>query len=216
MSVGLLVMLIFYSGMAAFFVLTLHLQGGLGYSPMKTALAMLPATIGIVAGNGIGMPLAPKLGRGLPMIGLALLVAGSVSMIFVVTHYGAGLTPWQLAGPVVLYGAGLGLGASSLMLITLSGTGEADAGAASGVVNTVVQLGIAAGPATIGTVFFSRLDAAGDFVDATRISLVIGAGLFAAALLTCVLLPARGRKTSGDSGRLRQKQFRGKGVDQLQ
>jgi EmrB/QacA subfamily drug resistance transporter len=191
MSVGLLVMLIFYSGMAAFFVLTLHLQGGLGYSPMKTALTMLPATIGIVAGNGIGMPLAPKLGRGLPMIGLALLLAGSVSMIAVVTHFGAGLTPWHLAVPVVLYGAGLGLGASSLMLITLSATGEADAGAASGVVNTVVQLGVAAGPATIGTVFFGRLAQGGDFVDATRISLVLGAALFAAALVTCLLLPRR-------------------------
>ncbi|GAB2484879.1 MFS transporter [Streptosporangium sandarakinum] len=189
MSVGILVMLIFYCGMGAFFVLTLHLQNGLHYSPLKTALTMLPATVGIVAGNGIGMPMAPNLGRRLPMIGLTLLLAGTASMIAVVTRYGTDLTPWQMALPVLLYGAGLGLGASSLMLITLTGADAADAGAASGVVNTVVQLGMAAGPATVGTAFFSRLAADGDFAGATQISLLIGLALFAVALLACFLLP---------------------------
>ncbi len=157
MPVGILVMLIFYCGMGAFFVLTLHLQDGLGYSPLKTALTMLPATVGIVAGNGLGMPLVPRLGRVLPMAGLALLLAATAAMIVVVTRYGTGLAPWQAAVPILLYGAGLGVGASSLMQITLAGAGQGDAGAASGVVNTVVQLGVAAGPATVGTAFFGRL-----------------------------------------------------------
>jgi predicted MFS family arabinose efflux permease len=189
LSVGLLVTLIFYCGMGAFFVLTLYLQDGLGYSPLKAALTMLPATVGIVAGNGIGMPMAPRLGRRLPMIGLALLLVGTATMIAVVGRYGTDLTPWQLVVPVILYGAGLGLGASSLMLITLTGAGATDAGAASGVVNTVVQLGLAAGPATIGTAFFGRLAADGDFVAATQTGLLIGLALFAAALLACFLLP---------------------------
>jgi EmrB/QacA subfamily drug resistance transporter len=200
MPAGLLIMLIFYCGLGAFFVLTLHLQDGLGYSPLKTALTMLPATVGIVAGNGIGMPMAPRLGRRLPMIGLTVLLAGTVTMIAVVTGYGAGLTPWQLLVPVLLYGAGLGLGASSLMLITLTGAGTADAGAASGVVNTVVQLGTAAGPATVGTAFFGVLAAEGDYVVAMRTSLLIGLGLFAVALLACFLLP-RPDQSSGTSSR---------------
>lgn len=194
MAVGLLVMLIFYCGMGAFFVLTLHLQDGLHYSPLKTALAMLPATVGIVLGNGAGMSMGPKLGRVATMIGLAILLAGSAAMIWVVTSAGTGLTPWQLVVPVILYGAGLGMGSSSLMLMTLSGAGAADAGAASGVVNTVIQLGMAAGPATIGTVFFGTLTGGGDmksFVDATRNSLYLGVGLFALALVACVLLPRR-------------------------
>jgi EmrB/QacA subfamily drug resistance transporter len=190
-SLGMVVMLIFYCGMAAFFVLTLHLQNGLHYSPLKTALAMLPATVGIVAGNGIGMPMAPKLGRTLTVAGLGVLLAGTLSMIFVVTHFGDGLTPWQLVVPVVLYGAGLGLGASSLMFIVLSGADQADSGAVSGVVNTVVQIGVAAGPATVGTVFFSDLAADGDFVAATRTSLVLGLVLFVAAMLACFALPRR-------------------------
>jgi MFS family permease len=177
--------------MGAFFVLTLHLQDGLHYSPLKTALAMLPATIGIVVGNGAGMSMGPKLGRVATMIGLAILLAGSAAMIWVVTAAGTGLTPWRLGVPVVLYGAGLGMGSSSLMLMTLSGAGAADAGAASGVVNTVIQLGMAAGPATIGTVFFGTLTGGGDIIDATRNSLYLGLGLFALALAACVLLPRK-------------------------
>jgi hypothetical protein len=189
MSVGLLIMLIFFAGMGAFFVFTLHLQDGLGYSPIKTALAMLPATAGVVAGNGIGMPLAPRLGRKLPVIGLTSLIAGTVATVLVVTRFGADLAPWQLAVPVILFGAGLGLGASSLMYITLSGTDAEDAGAASGIVNTVIQLGMATGPATIGTVFFSRLAADDTYVDATKASLLIGLAVFVAALAACFLLP---------------------------
>lgn len=190
MPVGILVMLIFYCGMGAFFVLTLHLQDGLHYSPLKTALTMLPATVGIVAGNGVGMPLVRKLGRRLPMAGLALLLIGTVAMIAVVTRYGTHLAPWQLIVPVVLYGAGLGLGASSLMFITIGAAGPADAGAVSGVVNTAVQLGMAAGPATVGTVFFSRLPTGG-YVAAMQASLFAGLVLFAAALLACLLFPPR-------------------------
>lgn len=187
--VGIVNMLIFYCGLGAFFVLTLHLQDGLHWSPLKTAVAMLPATVGIVAGNGVGMPMAPRLGRRLPMLGLTSLLIATAGLILVITRYGSGLTSWQLALPVVLYGAGLGLGSSSLMLIALTGAADADAGAVSGVLNTVIQLGAAAGPATIGTAFFSSLAAHGSFVHATQLSLYLGLGLFAAALLACFLLP---------------------------
>jgi EmrB/QacA subfamily drug resistance transporter len=187
-SVGLLAMLIFYCAMGGFFVLTLYLQDGLGYSPLKTALTMLPATVGIVAGNGLGMPLVPKLGRLVTMAGVVLLLAGTVALIMVAD---SAVSPWQLVVPVVLFGAGLGLGSSSLMMITLSGVGGADTGAVSGVVNTVVQLGAAAGPATVGTAFFSGL--AGGYVHATRTSLVLAGVLFGVALVACFLLPRMSR-----------------------
>lgn len=187
--IGLLVMLVFYCGMGAFFVLTLHLQDGLGWTPLEAALSLLPATVGIVAGNGIGMPMAGRLGRRLPLLGLALLLAGTAALVSVVTAAGTDLTPWQLVLPVLLFGAGLGLGASSLMLITLAGAGPAEAGAASGVLNTVIQLGAAAGPATVGTAYFAQLAAGAGAVEAVRTSLVVGLALFAVAWLACFLLP---------------------------
>jgi MFS family permease len=156
---------------------------------LKTALTMLPATVGIVVGNGIGMPGAPRLGRRLPVFGLALLVLSSAGMIFMVTRFGTHLTPWELVVPVLVYWAGLGLGSSSLMLITLTGASPQDAGVASGMVNTVVQLGTAAGPATIGTAFFGRLASGAGFMNATGTSLLIGLGLFVVAMAACFLLP---------------------------
>jgi predicted MFS family arabinose efflux permease len=189
LPVGLLVTLVFFGGMGAFFVLTLHLQNGLHYSPLKTALTVLPATVGIVLGNGLGMPLAATLGRRLPLAGLVLLLAGTGATILAVALAGPTLSPWQLAAPVVVYGAGLGVGSSSLMLITLSGVAPADAGVASGMVNTTVQLGLAAGPAILGTVYFGRL--AGGSGPAAQASLAVGLGLFAVASLLCLLLPRR-------------------------
>ena len=82
---------------------------------------------------------------------------------------------------------GLGLGASSLLLLTITGVGGSDPGAASGIVNTVVQLGLAAGPATIGTLYFGRLHLGS--TDATTASLFLGLALFAVALMVCLLLP---------------------------
>jgi Major Facilitator Superfamily len=163
-AVGCLLMVIFYCGMGAFFVLTPHLQDGLGYSPMKAALALVPATVGIVAGNAVGMPLVATHGRRVPMAGLVVLILSAGAAVFVVGHYGPQLNPWELIVPVVLFGLGLGLGSSSLMLIAISGAQPADAGAASGL--------------------------------ATQWALALGAVLFAAALLLCLLLskpPARAR-----------------------
>jgi EmrB/QacA subfamily drug resistance transporter len=196
-SAGLLAMLIFYCGMGGFFVLTLYLQDGEGYSPLKTALTMLPATVGIVAGNGLGMPLVPKLGRLVPIAGVVLLMAGTATLMAVA---GPDVSPWALTVPVLLFGAGLGLGASALMMITIGGVGPADTGAISGVVNTVVQLGMAAGPATVGTAFFNAL-ADGDYVHATRTSLVVGLALFGAALVACLLLPRPARDSTEVSAR---------------
>jgi EmrB/QacA subfamily drug resistance transporter len=198
-AVGCLLMVIFYCGMGAFFVLTLHLQDGLGYSPMKAALALVPATAGIGAGNAAGMPLVATHGRRIPMAGLAVLILSAGAGMFVVGHYGTRLNPWELIVPVVLFGLGLGLGSSSLMLIAISGARPGDAGAASGLVNTVVQLGTAAGPATIGTLFFARLPQHG-YPDATQLALASGAVLFAAALLVCLLLPKPPARPHGAGG----------------
>ncbi|WP_431924083.1 hypothetical protein [Amycolatopsis tucumanensis] len=74
------------------------------------------------------------------------------------------------------------------MLATLSGAGEADGGAASGVVNTAVQLGLSAGPGTIGTAFFGRLPGHG-IASAPQTGLLVGLGLCVVAL-PVGLLPA--------------------------
>jgi MFS family permease len=49
---GLLIALLFFAGAGYSFVLTMHLQEGLGFTPLGTALAFLPFSLGVVAGSG--------------------------------------------------------------------------------------------------------------------------------------------------------------------
>ncbi|MDQ3849291.1 MAG: MFS transporter, partial [Actinomycetota bacterium] len=60
---GVLAGLAFFSGIASFFlVATITLQEGLGFSPLHTALAYLPWSVGIAAASGAAVRWAPRLG----------------------------------------------------------------------------------------------------------------------------------------------------------
>jgi predicted MFS family arabinose efflux permease len=177
------------TGIGVFFVLTLHLQLGLGFSPWEAALTFAPSTLGIVGGNVLAMRLAPALGRTFAAGAVAVLLASLVAVAILVVQQGAALSGWALLAPVI--GVGLGMGA---VLNTLFGTAMAEirpeqAGAASGVVNTTVQLGTATGIAVFGTVFFTRLD--GGYESATAGALAVSAGVLVLALALTAALPAR-------------------------
>jgi MFS family permease len=67
--------------------------------------------------------------------------------------------PWQLLPALAVAGAGMGIVMPSLFDFILAEVPQKDAGSASGVVNTVMQLGNAIGIAVIGVVFFGRVAA---------------------------------------------------------
>jgi MFS family permease len=177
------------TGMGVFFVLTLHLQLGLGFSPWEAAVTFAPSTLGILGGNVLAMRLAPALGRAFAAGAVAVLLASLAAVAILVVQQGAALSGWALLGPVI--GVGLGMGA---VLNALFGTAMAEirpeqAGAASGVVNTTVQLGTATGIALFGTVFFTRLD--GGYESATAGALAVSAGVLVLALVLTAALPSR-------------------------
>ncbi|MEJ3654729.1 MFS transporter [Actinomycetes bacterium KLBMP 9759] len=169
LSVGQLVLLCVNTAVGVFFVLTLHLQLGLGFSPLQAALTFLPATVGIVAGNVLAMRLAPRYGRPFVAVAIAVLLAGLASIAALVVAQGDALTGWTLLGPAVVLGLGMGAVLNALFGTAMSQVRPDRAGAASGMVNTTVQLGSATGIALFGTVFFGRLDPGldGGFVAAT-------------------------------------------------
>jgi MFS family permease len=97
---------------------------------------------------------------------------------------------------MVLLGAGAGLAAPSLMTLAMSGATESDAGLASGLVNTTVQVGGAIGLAVLATLASERTDrllAAGES-DAValnagfHVAYLIGAALVAVALVIAVVV----------------------------
>jgi hypothetical protein len=91
------------------------------------------------------------------MAGALIIAAGMTGLIVAVHHYGAAVTTWELVPGLV--GAGLGLGAviAPLADIVLDRVPHQDAGSASGVFNTGLQLGNSIGIAVIGVIFFALL-----------------------------------------------------------
>jgi MFS family permease len=175
------------TGVGVFFVLTLHLQLGLGFTPWEAALTFAPSTLGIVAGNVLAMRLAPKFGRAFTAGAVAVLLAGLVLLAVLVSLMDAALSGWALVVPVIAVGLGLGAVLNSLFAASMAGIRPEQAGAASGVVNTTVQLGTATGIALFGTVFFTRLDSGS--AAATAGALAVSAGVLVLALVLTAALP---------------------------
>jgi EmrB/QacA subfamily drug resistance transporter len=165
------------TGVGVFFVLTLHLQLGLGFSPWEAALTFAPSTLGIVAGNVLSM----RLGRAFTPGAVAVLAAGLATVALLVLWLGSALNGWALLAPVIAVGLGMGAALNSLFATAMSGIRPEQAGAASGVVNTTVQLGTATGIALFGTVFFSRLDRG--YGSATAGALAVSVGVLVLALV---------------------------------
>ncbi|NMO55062.1 MFS transporter [Actinoplanes sp. TBRC 11911] len=156
---GLAVGLVFFGGMIGTgLVFTFYLQIGLGYSPLKAGLTTLPQAIGTVVGFvAAGMGLVEKLGRRLLMLGVVVMMAGTVGFGTTIWLAGADITPYLLIPGLFLVGAGMGLAMAPFFNIVLAGVDDAETGSASGALTSVQQLGGAFGIAVLGTLFFALL-----------------------------------------------------------
>ncbi|WP_290061014.1 MFS transporter [Amycolatopsis solani] len=182
LAVGQAVLFCVTTATGVFFVLTLHLQLGLGFSPWEAALTFAPSTLGIVAGNVLALRLAARFGRAFTAGALGVLLAGLVAIAFVAGD--PALRGWELLVPVIAVGLGMGAVLNALFAASMAEVRPELAGAASGVVNTTVQLGTATGIALSGTVFFARLDAGS--ASATTGALLVSAGVLVVALILSV------------------------------
>jgi EmrB/QacA subfamily drug resistance transporter len=151
---GLATALIFYAGNASFyFVLALHLQQGLGLSPLASGLVFSALASGFFATSMAAPWLARRFG-GAPIAGGAmLLAAGHLLQSLNVTEAGAVPAIFGVL-LLVVQGAGLGVVMAPLSSAVLAHVPAQHAGVASGVFATVQQVGNALGVALIGVVFF--------------------------------------------------------------
>jgi len=140
-----------------FFLGSLYMERVLGYDALKLGLAVLPVTL--VMGTlsvRYSEPLITRFGaRAMVIAGLALIAAalGLFARIPVDGSYAADILP-----TMVLIGAGAGLTFPALMTIAMSGSTPSDAGLASGLVNTTVQVGGALGLAVLATLSTTRTE----------------------------------------------------------
>jgi Major Facilitator Superfamily len=161
--------------------LTLYLQLGLGYTALPAGLTTVPSSIGLALAAGLASKFAARLGRRLPAPGALLAAAGIAWMIATFPADGAAVTSWQIAPSMFTLGVGMGIVAPSLVDASLADMPHDHAGSASGVVNTMMQLGGAIGVAIIGVLFFGFLGAQASS-HATAVAPQLRAELAAAAV----------------------------------
>jgi EmrB/QacA subfamily drug resistance transporter len=172
-----------------FFLGALCLQRVLGFDSLEVGLAFLPVTaiIGTLS-LGFSAKLNLRFGPRATLIpGLAAIAVGLLlfSRISVDGSYLSDVLP-----AMVLLGTGAGLAFPSLMSLAMSGVAREDAGLASGLVNTTLQVGGAIGLAVLATLSTNRTSdllaegasQASALTEGYQLAFLIGAGIAVAAI----------------------------------
>ncbi|MGN9779753.1 MFS transporter [Micromonospora sp. H33] len=196
-GLGALIALVYFGGFTAiFFIFTLYLQNGLGYSALVAGLAITPFALGSAAASAIGGRIVNRYGRPLVAVGLLAVVCGLLTVVLALDRVPAGVpVPWWTAAPLLLAGLGSGLVIAPNQTLTLSQVPVRQAGSGAGMLQTGQRIGSAAGIAAVGSVFFSALAAsAGDWSAAFRHSLLLASGIIALALVAAAVDIVRGRR----------------------
>jgi EmrB/QacA subfamily drug resistance transporter len=133
-----------------FFLLTLYLQEVLRYSALKTGFAFTAITISLIAVTNIAQKLTTRMGaRPVLSAGLVLTAAGGALYAQMPAD---GQYFWNVFPGLLLSGVGLALTFVPVMIAGLTGVEPADAGVASGLINTSRQIGGSIGLAALTTV----------------------------------------------------------------
>jgi EmrB/QacA subfamily drug resistance transporter len=166
-AAGTGVSLVYFAGfIGLLFVLSLYLQIGLGFSALRAGLTILPFAAGTFFGAAFSDPVARRIGRGVLILGSAVVALGIAAVIAVIHAEGPSLAGVQLLPALLIGGLGSGLVIAPNVDVVLSRIGWQDAGSASGVLNASQRLGQAIGVAVVGVAFFGSLGAGGKPGDA--------------------------------------------------
>lgn len=160
-----------------FLVLTLYLQDVAAMPPMLAAAWLLPISLALFAGSQAGIRAIPQLGPRRVMLSAALLQSLAATAWVLAPADAPWATGAILLLPGIIWGAGLGLG-----IVAGFGAATHDVpgplqGAASGLVNTALQVGGALGVTATGLIALTG----GPPTTATIKGALVAAGLVAAA-----------------------------------
>ena len=198
--------LVYFAGFTSiFFVLTIYLQAGLGYSALEAGLTLTPFALGSAVSAAIGGRLVSRLGKPLVVLGLVLVAAGLLATDLLL---GAGFAHagGVVAGPLLVAGVGSGLVIAPNQTLALADVPPREGGTAAGVLQTGQRVGSAVGISLVGAVFFGHLATSrGDWNAAISLGLRVTVGLVAAALLlgiTDVVRTMRSTRAPAPAGRI--------------
>ncbi len=184
----LLIMAVFSGWLFAW---ALYLQGELGYSAVRAGTQFLPMGLAFAVA-GLYWQRIPHRWQARMIPAALVLDAVALAWLAGLSHAGAG-TGLAVSVAFALFGLGNGLAFSPLMTRALSAVPVALAADASGILVTVVQLGIVAGIAGFGSVFLAAAETMAA-AEAVRLVQLGGAAASLVAAATAVVAVRRTRR----------------------
>jgi hypothetical protein len=133
-----------------FFLLALYLQQVLGYSAIKTGVAFIAITVTIVLLSNLAQSLTTRLGAR-PVLSAGMLLTAAGGLLYARMPAG-GHYFWDVFPGLLVSGVGLAFTFVPVTIAGLTGVQPADAGVASGLLNTGRQIGGAIGLAAVTTI----------------------------------------------------------------
>lgn len=196
------------SGIFSFqFLAVLYMQKVLGFDEIGTGLGVVPVPLLIgVLSLGITPKVVARFGpRGVLLAGLAF-VASGLGLLGTISADGAYLT--DVFPATVPLGIGFGLVMPALAGLAMSGATEEDSGLASGMFNTVQQVGASLGLAVLSSLAVSRTaellaggtPSAEALTDGYRLAFRVSSGFVVAALALAALLLRAGSRAPAPAG----------------
>jgi EmrB/QacA subfamily drug resistance transporter len=177
-----------------FLMLTLYMQQVLGYSAMRTGVAYLAVAGTAIVWSGVAAQLVTRIGvKPVMVIGMTTLTGG---LVFFTQVSAGGSYVADLLPGFLLIGVGLGFSFVPISIAALAGIEPAEAGLASGLINTSQQIGGAIGIAALSTIATSRTeDAVGSgatlsaaLVDGFSGAFLVGAIIAAIGIVSVLVL----------------------------
>jgi predicted small integral membrane protein len=139
-----------------FLMLTLYMQQVLGFSAMRSGVGYLAVAGSAILWSAVAAQLVTRIGvKPVLVTGMAFLTAG-LAFFTQVSVDGAYLT--DLLPGFLMVGVGIGFSFVPISIAALAGVRPAEAGLASGLINTSQQIGGALGIAVLSTIATSRTE----------------------------------------------------------
>ncbi len=141
--------------LGVFFPMTVFLQGALGMSAIEAGFTMLP--------NGLVLMFAaPLAGRLTDRIGAKWIIVGGLSLmtagiLLMISQISPTTTHWSLVIPLMVTGLGMGMTFAPMTAAALAQVPQRIMGSASGILNTMRNLGQVLGIAVLGSILQGRL-----------------------------------------------------------
>jgi EmrB/QacA subfamily drug resistance transporter len=200
---GVVFVLTFFSVVVGFsMTVGLFLQIGLHKTPMAASLLLAASAVGAFLGTGVGAWAATAVGRPILHIGLSIMAVATAFLLIALHGVGRAseVGPVDLVPGLLVFGIGMGMIFVPLFSIVMGQIDDHEVGSASGLLESLQQLGASLGVAVLTTLFFSTLSAGdgsaivpGRELLAAERSLLVTLGLIVLTFAVGWLLPRRAR-----------------------